>query len=150
MTTPRRSVVDSPILARREGTIIMDIGALPERFGLLVFCGLVGLFGGGVRAALRNDPTVNPLRDVLANAAASGFTAFLVCAAVLDLWSTGRDYAVIAISGVAGWAGASVLDAATAGATGWLGNIVRRLNPAGDQAPGPQQQPPTPTQKDKP
>lgn len=116
----------------------MDFGALPDRFGLLVFCGLVGLFGGGVRAALRNDPHPNPLRDVLANAAASGFTAFLVAAAVMDRWGTGRDYAVIAISGVAGWAGASFLDMATAGATSWAGRQLQRIlgiAPAADANP---------------
>jgi hypothetical protein len=104
----------------------MDLGT-PERFGLLVFCGLVGLFGGGVRAALRKDPNPSPVRDVLANAAASGFAAFVVAAATLDLWPMGRDYAVIAIAGVCGWAGAAILDAATAGATTSLGRLIGRL-----------------------
>lgn len=119
---------------------MVDIGALPERFGLLVFCGLVGLFGGGVRAALRNEPNTNPLKDVLANAAASGFTAFLCCAAALDLWPKGRDYAVIAGSGLAGWAGASILDTATTGATGWLGRILRNFGASTPEGKNTQEQ----------
>ena len=103
----------------------MDL-ALPERFGLVIFCGLVGLFGGGIRAALRKDPEMSPIRDVLTNAAASGFAAFICALAMLDIWPTGRDYLVMAVSGVIGWAGAKTLDATTAGATGWLGKLLGR------------------------
>lgn len=105
----------------------MDFGALPERFGLLVFCGLVGIVAGGVRAAIGKEPQPNPLRNVLANAAGSGFTSFLVAAVMMDQWKSGRDYAVIAIAGVAGWAGASILDLATQGATSWVGKMILRF-----------------------
>lgn len=99
---------------------------LPAKFGLLLLCSVIGLFGGGIRAALRRDPTVPPVRDVLTQAAASWFAAFIAAAVCMDRLEGTREYLMLAIAGVTGWAGATVLDAATRGGTKWLESRLDR------------------------
>lgn len=100
-----------------DGREIMDI--LPERFGLLLLCGLIGFFCGGARAIRKPVPD-RPFRDVLGQSVASAIAAFLCAAALLDLWAGQRQYMVIAASGIAGWGGALLLDLSVDGGVRYL------------------------------
>jgi tetrahydromethanopterin S-methyltransferase subunit D len=109
--------------------------AVPERFGLMLLCSLIGLFGGGIRAALRKDPQINPVRDVMTQAAASGFAAFLAAAIMLDRLDSQRQYLMLFVSGIVGWAGASVLDTAARLVTNWIDRYIQKLDNGDDPKP---------------
>jgi hypothetical protein len=118
---------------------------MPEKFGLLLFCALVGFFAGGVRAARRNVETAvkNPFADCLTQSAASGIAAFLAAAFCLDRLA-GHVYLVLGIAGVAGWGGALVLDLAADGAANWLKRrIGRSAGPTAKPPAPPGENPPT-------
>lgn len=101
---------------------------MPEKFGLLLFCALVGFFAGGVRA-VRRDAAKAPaaaFRDVLSQSAASGLAAFLAAAFCLDRVGSTHAYLVIGIAGVAGWCGAILLDLGADGLANWVKRRIDR------------------------
>jgi hypothetical protein len=105
----------------------MIAGELSERWGLLLICTVVGLFGGAIRVANRKEPIASPVGDVCKSAAVSAFAAFVLCAILLDVWTTTRHFALIGISGVAGWTGAVVLDLLSVGLVALMNRRIKKL-----------------------
>lgn len=108
---------------------------LPETFGVLVFCSLIGLFAGGVRAARRPE-LANPIRDVLGQSGASALASFITAAALLEFWPQRHIHLIIALSALAGWGGAMLLDVLLDSGMAWLKARLAKLTPqAGNKPP---------------
>lgn len=91
----------------------MKDGWLQPYAGLLLICGLCGLFIGGIRAAKLAKPG-QPLRVILIDAAGSGFVSFLTGVFSVEYFNPARPMLAIGLAGLTGYMGLTVMDVGSA------------------------------------
>ncbi|MGE5609705.1 MAG: phage holin family protein [Bacillota bacterium] len=83
--------------------------SLPEGGRILLWFFLIAFFGGAAKGLLYRKPTTRWL-DVFAQAFASGFTGFIVGTALLRWMGESHIDTVLALVGLAGWVGPTLMD----------------------------------------